>query len=72
MNKIKQDYLLNDSVEKISATYIPTVKNIPVSDFYGVEGFDMVKDESSQAKKYVISKQHAQLRKCAGMTIRSI
>jgi len=71
MNKIKEDYLMNDTFEKISAIYLPTVKNKPATDFYGAEGFDVVSDESSE-KKYIISKQRVELRECAGITIRSV
>ncbi|MCK5359667.1 MAG: GNAT family N-acetyltransferase, partial [Gammaproteobacteria bacterium] len=72
MNKIKEDYLMNDDFEKISAIYLPTVKNKPVTDFYGTEGFDVISDESSVEKKYIISKQRVQLRECVGITIRSV
>ena len=74
MNKIKQDYLLNDGVEKISATYVTTAKNKPVADFYGSEGFGVVDetDDESSEKKYVINKQYTQLRACSGITVRGI
>ncbi len=76
MNKIKQDYLLNNDFEKLSARYLATAKNKPVVDFYGKEGFDVVAhkscDEAMVETKYIINKQHAQVRECTGITVRGI
>jgi FkbH-like protein len=71
MNKIKEDYLMNDSFDQISAIYIPTAKNIPVIDFYDTEGFNMTSKEPAGEKKYLLNRQHVQFRECAGITIRS-
>ncbi|MCK5359845.1 MAG: GNAT family N-acetyltransferase, partial [Gammaproteobacteria bacterium] len=74
MNKIKQDYLLDDNADEVFASYLPTVKNKPVVDFYETEGFDVLagsSDESSAGIKYIMNKQNVQIRECAGITIRS-
>jgi FkbH-like protein len=74
MNKIKQDYLVDDHVELMTAHFMPTVKNKPVTEFYDAEGFAI--DESEPAsepqdgKKYILNRELVQLRECAGITIR--
>ena len=72
MNKIKEDYLVNNSFDYIYATYLPTAKNAPVIDFYETEGFDIASKDSTGEKHYLLDNQHVQFRKCAGITIRSI
>lgn len=76
MNKIKQDYLINEDYKKVSARYRPTAKNKPVTDFYGTEGFNVVSGESPDEvlaeTTYMISKQYVQLRECTGITIRGV
>jgi len=72
MNKIKADYLMNGSFDKISTFYLSTAKNKPVIDFYGSEGFDVVSELASADKEYIINKQYAQLRECPGITVRSV
>ncbi|MDX2505069.1 MAG: HAD-IIIC family phosphatase [Gammaproteobacteria bacterium] len=72
MNKIKADYLMNGSFDKISAVFLPTAKNQPVTDFYETEGFDVVSEAKSAEKRYIIHKQYAQLHECAGIKFRSV
>ena len=72
MNKIKKDYLINDGFDKMSAIFLSTIKNKPVTNFYETEGFDVIEDDSSQKKKYSLSKQNVKIRGCVGITIRGV
>jgi FkbH-like protein len=72
MNKIKEDYLVSERYDGVVASYLPTAKNKPVTEFYETEGFDVVSEESSGEKKYIITRQQAELRECVGINIRSV
>ena len=54
--------LHEDGVEKVNASYLPTLKNKQVSDFYDKNGFVVLSEDSDGAKQYAISLTDADLK----------
>lgn len=53
--------LLNDGIGEVKSSYLPTLKNKQVSDFYDKNGFTPLSEEPDGAKQYVISLTNAHL-----------
>ena len=44
-----------DGVEQLTATYIPTKKNMQVAEFYDSMGFELVESLPNGEKRYMMS-----------------
>lgn len=54
-------HLCEEGVGEVKASYLPTMKNHQVSDFYDKNGFTILSEEPDGAKKYNISLANANL-----------
>lgn len=54
--------LREDGVSEVKASYLPTLKNKQVSDFYDKNGFAVLLEDSEGAKQYSISLANANLK----------
>ncbi|MTI78527.1 MAG: HAD-IIIC family phosphatase [Marinobacter sp.] len=63
MNQIKNEYLFEKGLECVTASFIPTAKNLPAASFYNEQGFTKA-GQSEVEELYEIRKKDAKLIDC--------
>ena len=69
VNHLKSKYLCTLTDIQLTATYIPTKKNKPVVDFFEKQGFEVVAQEQTGGKKYIIKSEYSDLIDCSWIKV---
>lgn len=70
MNKVKAEIFDRRGLNRMTARYLPTAKNQPVSDFMEKQGFKVERCEQDGAKEYVLEAPQSQLLEHPGIDVR--
>jgi len=69
MNKIKKEYLIKGTLDKLEAQFIPTRKNTPARNYLSEQGFTRIHVNNNCEEMYCLDRKDTNLMPCPGINI---